>query len=437
MHLLLKIGRARGELILCCSRYLLYAILTIKAGSKIPKKRSVMLHPILLVIGSHRESIKLLPVYLACLSENLPVAIAASSQNDTLLRATFDLFNITPDFDIGMLPLHNLFTTTQMVLEHMHTILTNIQPSLVMVQGDTTTAMAASLAAFYHRTPIAHIEAGLRTNDLSSPFPEEMNRRFMSLIASYHFTPTAATAAHVLAQGVHRDAVFCVGNTIVDALRILQSKIGAGQIAVDEKIQRIITNAQHKGHTVALLTMHRHMTYPEGLERVLQSIKQALQKHNNLTVIYMYQYNHDAYGNSEHVHIQNTIERSHLKQCDRMHFYESISYPDIVYALSASDWIMTDSDELQEAATSLGKPSLILRDKTERMESVWAGISSVVGTDVHKILHGITMLINDIPLTTKYRELYGDGHAAEKILTILLQKFTHVFDVATEHKRVD
>ena len=372
------------------------------------------MQPILIVIGTRPEGIKMIPVYHALKHAGLAVQLCSTSQHDQLLSQVFELFGIKPDFELHIMkPGQDLFYITQAVLEKVKEVLLRVQPSMVLVQGDTTSAMAAALAAFYLHIKIGHVEAGLRTNDLYSPFPEEMNRRFISLLAAYHFAPTAAAAAHVLAQGVHRDAVFCTGNTVVDALHSIQEKISQSVVVLSPVIQEKIQIAKSRNYKVVLLTIHRRESFDGGIMRVLSQIKKALEKYKDLMIIYPHHPNPQ---------VLEAITDADIQEHERFFITSAMDYHDLVYVLGACDWVMTDSGGIQEEATSIGKPVIVLRDHTERVEGVWAGLALLVGTDAERIKESIEKMMLGHDLPRKRPGLYGDGHAAEKIARIIAEQ---------------
>lgn len=363
--------------------------------------------PILIVLGTRPEGIKLLPLYLACKRAGLPVLLCNTGQHEELLAPLFDLFQVVPDVDFSVAKQgQTLSYLTQAILEKCETLFKEIDPSLVVVQGDTTTAFAAALSAFYARIPIAHVEAGLRTNDLSSPFPEEMNRKFIALVAQYHFAPTQAAVANLLLQGAYRNTVFCVGNTVVDALRIIQERIRAGLVLIDQNMKDVVEAAHKKSYKMVLMTMHRRESWDGGIERVLKTIERLLSVYQDLFFIF------PCHPNPV---IQKVIHASKLSEHERFFTCPAVAYHDLVYLLSMSDFVMTDSGGIQEEAASLGKVTLVLREHTERMESVWAGLSFIVGTDEHKIMHAVACVYARTEIKSN-RSLYGDGYACEKIV---------------------
>ncbi len=386
-----------------------------------------MQQPILIVVGTRPEAIKLLPVYFACKQAQLPVVLCSTSQHDTLVKSVFELFGVVPDYDGEIMKRdQDLFHITQAVLGVMRDILAKVQPSLVLVQGDTTTAMAAALAAFYARVPVGHVEAGLRTHDLQSPFPEEMNRRFISLIAAYHFAPTSAAVANVLLQGGHRNTVFCTGNTVVDALRLIQAKITDGSATVSAHIRDRVSYARAQGYRIALCTIHRRESFSGGILTALDALVQSLERHSNLYILL------PAHPNPL---VRKAIEASGIGRHSRVYLCDAVKYHDLVYMLSAVDWVITDSGGIQEEAASLGKQTLVLRDHTERMESVWAGITHLVGTNADKIKAGIDAMMSAKEIPHKgASDVYGDGRAAERIVGIVRQQFTQKQGVS--HSRI-
>ncbi|MGC2310849.1 MAG: UDP-N-acetylglucosamine 2-epimerase (non-hydrolyzing) [Candidatus Babeliaceae bacterium] len=369
--------------------------------------------PILIVIGTRPEGIKMIPVYYALKRSGINTLLCSTSQHDQLLTDVFGVFDIKPDFELRIMkPNQDLFYITQAVLMGMKEVFEQVHPSLVLVQGDTTTAMAAALAAFYQKLPIGHIEAGLRTNDLYSPFPEEMNRRFITLVSSYHFAPTAAAAANVLSYGVHRDLVFCTGNTVVDALLYIQAKIKRQEIGISRLVQMHVERAAQKKYTLLLVTMHRRESFDGGIERVMMTLKAAVERFEKLMIIY------PCHPNP---HIKQMLEKVAINH-ERFIVCDPLPYADLVYLYSRAHTIMTDSGGIQEEATSLGKPVIVLREKTERLEGIWAGCAVLVGTDSQKITEHIERLMNGLQEVPKVQKLYGDGHAAEYIAQIIVQQ---------------
>lgn len=390
------------------------------------------LNPIVVIVGTRPEGIKMIPVFRALQKAGLPAVLCSTMQHDELLTQVFDLFHIEPDFDLRIMRQgQDLFYITQSVLHKTKEIFQRITPSMVLVQGDTTSTMAAALSAFYLNIPVGHIEAGLRTDDILSPFPEEMNRRVVGTIASLHFAPTAHAAGQLLGEGVDRSKVFCTGNTVVDALRMIRTSIQSGQILVDENISYRVEHCKKSNKKIMLLTAHRRESFQGGIARVLQATKQFLEDHPDVFCFYPY------HPNPCVVQAIQDVGLSHL---NNIYLCEPLAYKELAYLLLHVDWVLTDSGGIQEEAVSLGKPVLVLREKTERAEGVWSGLATMVGTDSDKIATHLQSLMNDKRTVVENNmQVYGDGYAAEKIVTIItqvMQPATQGADVEMKEKGV-
>ena len=248
-----------------------------------------MQRPIVLMVGTRPEGIKMLPIYFALKKNNLPVLLCSSTQHTTLLDEVFELFGVKPDFELSVMQHdQDLFHITMSVLERTKQLFQQLQPSLVLVQGDTTTTMAAALSAFYLKIPVGHVEAGLRTYDNYNPYPEEANRRMVAGIAQYHFSPTAQATAHLFAEGINHEQVFCTGNTVVDALRIIREKINEKEIAIDEIICSLINRCKQEQKKIVLVTAHRRESFNGGIDAILRSIAYIASANPNIFFIYPY-----------------------------------------------------------------------------------------------------------------------------------------------------
>lgn len=369
--------------------------------------------PIVLIVGTRPEGIKMMPLYFALKRENIPVILCSTMQHDHLLTEVLELFNIQPDVDLGIMRLgQDLFYVTQSVLQKTKELFSRIQPSLVLVQGDTTSSMAAALAAFYLRIPIGHVEAGLRTDDINAPFPEEMNRRLIGLIATYHFAPTPLAMAHILKEGTPSTNVFCTGNTVVDALRIVKEKIINKTVSLRPDILQHLMRCKQEGRKIILLTIHRRESFGEGILEVLTTVKQFLQKHPDAYCFYPF------HPNPHVIQALQTVGLSHLTN---LSICEPLAYKDLIGILMQADLVLTDSGGIQEEAVSLGKTVLVLREKTERQEGCWTGLAHLVGTHGETIANHIErFLLQPSSATFPQQAVYGDGYAAEKIVSILL-----------------
>lgn len=373
---------------------------------------SKSINPIFLVIGTRPEAIKMAPIYHALREEQEPVYVCATMQHDQLSRDVFDLFSLKPDVELNIMRSgQDLFYLTHAVLLKVKEILIKIQPSLVLVQGDTTSAMAAALAAFYLHIPIMHIEAGLRTYDMQLPFPEEMNRQFISLIAAYHCAPTklAVEQLHVIPH-INKESIFFTGNTVVDALRMMQEKIACNQVSLHADFKNKIQECLMQNKKILVLTMHRRELTEEHFFTVLVTIKQLILSNHDFVCFYVYHPNPI---------ILHMIERADLYSIPTMHLYEPLDYPHMVYLLSQAHIVLTDSGGLQEEAISLGKQVIVLREKTERMEGVYAGRAHLVGTSSSAIKAAVNHCLQSLDNRCDKNDVYGDGYAAKAIVSLI------------------
>ena len=383
-----------------------------------------MVQPIMLVVGTRAEAIKLVPVYQEFKRQNVPVTLCATFQHSDLLQQVWDIFDITPDFNLNIMKHgQDLFYITTTILDKIRQIYEQAQPSLVLVHGDTSTTFAAALAAFYLHIPIGHIEAGLRTGNMQSPFPEEMNRKVVGQIADYHFAPTPFATAHLLSEGVPRQRIFCTGNTIVDALYDIQKKLAAGALVVSEHIKTYVERCKQQGKKLILLTAHRRESFNGGLVRIFNGVKKFVSEHDDVVVFYPYHPNPN---------VISAIAESGINHEPRVFMHEPLLYKDLIFILESCDWVATDSGGIQEEAVSLGKRVLVLRDITERWEGVWEGSEILVGTDQEKFFRYMEQLYAMDDVSVKRSLVYGDGSAARTIVTIvktMLQKSPYMNDV--------
>ena len=371
--------------------------------------------PVVLVIGTRPEGIKMIPVYYAFKRAGIETIICSTAQHDFLLDEVFDVFGLKPDINLKIMkPGQDLFYITQEVLGKIKKVFQELKPSLVLVQGDTTTVMTAALAAFYLKIPVGHVEAGLRTGDIRSPFPEEMNRKVVTVVSDYNFVPTIESEKNLLKENVDPEKVFCTGNTVVDALRIMKEKINLNEIDIDKKVKKAVSDCKEKSQQLVLLTAHRRESFGGGIERILSAIKAFAQDHPEVFIFYPYHPNPN---------VVNAINSSTIKTMSNVYLTEPIAYKEMIYLLLNSSWIATDSGGIQEEAVSLGKQVIVLREKTERPEGVAAGLAHVVGTDENKIKKMMEKLsVYRYNLPNKFMNIYGDGYAAEKIVSICIQK---------------
>ena len=373
-----------------------------------------MKKPILLVVGTRAEAIKLIPVYLALQQAKVYSLLCTTFQHSQLSEQVFDVFNIVPDFNLNvMIQNQDLFYLQNTILHKTRDLYLKTNPALILVHGDTTTTMASAMSAFYLNIPIGHVEAGLRTGNMRAPFPEEMNRKVVGQIATYHFAPTAFSAANLLSEGIKRENVFCTGNTVVDALFWMRDKINSGQIEIDKKIIFHIQKCKKQKRKMILLTAHRRESFGGGLLRIFKTIKKFAQKHPDAFVFYPVHPNPN---------VLKVIKESKIDEIENIFMMKPILYKDLIYLLMNVDWVTTDSGGIQEEAVSLGKRVLVLRDITERWEGVWDGSEELVGTNPELILNSLEKFYAMPNLSFPKSSVYGDGNSCKRIVSIIKTK---------------
>ncbi len=370
------------------------------------------MQPIMLVVGTRPEGIKMMPVYFALKHAGIPVVLCSTGQHCALLEEVFTLFSVTPDISLSLMkPDQDLSYLTCAVLESMKLVYAQHNPSLVLVQGDTTTVMAAALAAFYEKIPVGHIEAGLRTGDMLSPYPEEANRSIVGLLAQYHFSPTSLATGNLLAEGKKRETVFCVGNTVVDALRIIEEKIKNKQVAIHSDLVSAMKNVDDFGYKKVLVTAHRRESFPDGIVRIISAVKKYAQIHPDVTFFYPYHPNPV---------VMEALLDAQLEEEKNIFLFAPLAYHELVFLLQSVDCVMTDSGGIQEEAVSMGKNVLVLREKSERMEGVWEGLAALVGTQENAILEALDCAIKNSSKQRSVRSsVYGDGFSADRIVEVI------------------
>ncbi len=365
---------------------------------------------ILTVFGTRPEAIKLAPLVLGCASQlsELQSIVCVTSQHREMLRQVLELFNIKPDYDLGIMEEdQDLFDITSKIILKLRSVLEECRPDIVIIQGDTSTAFLAALAAFYMRIPVAHVEAGLRTRDKHNPFPEELNRTFISSIADYHFAPTEQAKKNLLDEQVPEEKIFVTGNTVIDALTLTLS-IQRKEKPVSQKNFGGIDF----GKRILLVTGHRRESFGEGLRNICAGLKKLAENHNDVEIVYP-------------VHLNPNVRKEvmkALKGIPNVHLKEPMDYGKFVYLMDRCYLILTDSGGIQEEAPSLGKPVLVMRNATERPEAVQAGTAILVGTETQAIVEQTERLLED---QTAYKKMasaenpFGDGKATERIIAIL------------------
>ena len=371
---------------------------------------------ILLVFGTRPEAIKMAPLVkvLQADAEHFETRVCVTAQHRQMLDQVLDVFNIQAEYDLNiMAPGQDLYDITSKVLLGLRDVLREFTPDVVLVHGDTTTSMAAALAAFYQQIKIGHVEAGLRTYDLSSPWPEEMNRQVTDRMCDYYFAPTSESRDNLLREGVNQHKIYVTGNTVIDALLMAVDMIATNPI----KQQELQAELTAKGYTVGnrryiLVTGHRRENFGEGFLHICQAIKELATQHPDIDIVYP-------------VHLNPNVQKpvyELLSDLSNVYLIAPLDYLPFVYAMQHSHLILTDSGGVQEEAPSLGKPVLVMRDTTERPEAVAAGTVKLVGTNSTAIVENVNALLSD---ETLYREMsethnpYGDGKACQRIAEAL------------------
>lgn len=371
--------------------------------------------PVLLMMGTRPEGIKLLPCYEALKREKVPVLICSTGQHPQLLEDVFLLFGCAPDFDLKIMEKgQGLSEMSQKILARVKEVYQKTKPALVVVQGDTTTAFVSALAAFYMKIPVAHVEAGLRSHNRDRPFPEEMNRRLISSIASIHFAPTQSAVTNLLKEGIAKESIYCTGNTVMDALLHFKRKIAAKELQPSPSLAAVVKKAHGEKKRLLFLTAHRRESWNGGLERIFCGVKTALLEDPNLFVVFPLHPNPI---------IKVALEKSGLDKCLNILITSSLSYFDCVYLLNEADGVLTDSGGIQEEATSLQKPLLILRDESDREEGITAGTALLVGRDPKRILSGVKwMSQREQSRVSNKPSPYGNGDAAQQIARVIKER---------------
>ena len=346
---------------------------------------------------------------------NFETVVAVTAQHREMLDQVLTLFEIVPDYDLDLMaPNQTLESLTSKVLIGISDLLVEIKPDVIFVQGDTTTTFASALAAFYKMIPVAHIEAGLRTNNIYSPFPEEINRRMTTSMASYHFPPTKQSQQNLLNEGIDKDTIKIAGNTVIDALLTVSNKIDKETDKYDSYFSESY-NIYFNHKKTILVTGHRRESFGDGLENICTAIKHISEK-NNFQIIYPVHLNPN---------VQEPVNRI-LGNLSNVHLIPPQDYVPFIILMKKSHIILTDSGGVQEEAPSLGKPVLVMRESTERPEGIIAGTARLVGNNINTIITQVELLLNDKEEYDKMAKSvnpYGDGTASKEIHDFVLRVF--------------
>lgn len=374
---------------------------------------------VMLVFGTRPEAIKMAPLVkeFQKYPKQFQTIVCVTGQHREMLDQVLDLFEIKPDYDLNIMQNgQDLYDVTARVLIGMRDILKKAEPNFVLVHGDTTTSTASALAAFYQQIPVGHVEAGLRTHNIYSPWPEEMNRLLTARLATFHFSPTPLSKKNLVTEGIAEDKIVVTGNTVIDALYMVVEKVKADESRNNE-IQSLIFGMGYdlerlKGNRrMVLITGHRRENFGEGFINICSAIKALSEKYPETDFVYPMHLNPNVRKPIQEIFGENAVSN--------MFFIEPLEYLSFVYLLDKSTIVLTDSGGIQEEAPGLGKPVLVMRNTTERPEALDAGTVKLVGTDYDKIVLEVSKLLDD---TNYYSQMskalnpYGDGKACEKIV---------------------
>lgn len=374
---------------------------------------------IMLVFGTRPEAIKMAPLVKEFQKyfENIQTIVCVTGQHREMLDQVLQIFEIKPDYDLNIMKQgQDLYDVTARALIGLRDVLKEVQPDVVLVHGDTATSTASALAAFYQQIPVGHIEAGLRTHNIYSPWPEEMNRQITGRIATYHFAPTQLSKQNLQKEGIDESKIIVTGNTVIDALYMVVEKIKNDK-TLDQELENILgiagynVNRLQKGKKLVLITGHRRENFGDGFIYMCKAIKSLTEKYPDVDFVYPMHLNPNV---RKPIH-----EVFDEEQITNMFFIEPLEYLSFVYLMEKSTIVLTDSGGIQEEAPGLGKPVLVMRDTTERPEALEAGTVKLVGTNYDKIITEVSALLDDVMYYEKMSKSinpYGDGMACRRIV---------------------
>lgn len=379
---------------------------------------------VILVFGTRPEAIKMAPLVkeFQKYPDKFESIVCVTGQHRQMLDQVLEIFDIKPDYDLNIMKQgQDLYDVTARVLTGMRDVLKEVQPDVVLVHGDTTTSTAAALAAFYQQIPVGHVEAGLRTHNIYSPWPEEMNRQITGRIAEYDFAPTPLSKSNLLAEGISEDKIIVTGNTVIDALYWVVDKIKttpalAGMLKYELTKAGYDSDRLDNGKKLVLITGHRRENFGQGFISMCEAIKALTVKYPDVDFVYPMHLNPNVRKPIHEVFGEN------LKGFGNMFFIEPLEYLSFVYLMEKSNIVLTDSGGIQEEAPGLGKPVLVMRDTTERPEALEAGTVKLVGTDYDIIVNEVAALLDNqehYNTMSKAVNPYGDGHSCSRIVKVL------------------
>jgi UDP-N-acetylglucosamine 2-epimerase (non-hydrolysing) len=370
---------------------------------------------VLLVFGTRPEAIKMAPLVKGFQAdEYFEIKVCVTAQHREMLDQVLDMFEITPEYDLNLMkPGQDLYDITSNVLLGMKDVLSDFNPDVVLVHGDTATTSATSLASFYQKIKVGHVEAGLRTHDIYSPWPEEVNRQITGVLASYHFAPTTTSRDNLLRENKSETTILVTGNTVIDALFLVLEKIESDGRLKNTIISNI--NSKYKlddTKKIILVTGHRRENFGQGFIDICEALKILAINNKDVDIVYP-------------VHLNPNVQKpvkEMLSNVDNVHLIEPLQYEAFLYLMNKSHFVITDSGGVQEEAPSLGKPVLVMRDTTERPEALKAGTVKLVGTNTEKIIEEAQKLLDnkiEYKKMSKSHNPYGDGKACEKIIKFI------------------
>lgn len=367
---------------------------------------------VMTVFGTRPEAIKMAPVVLELKKhpDQIQTVVAVTAQHRQMLDQVLDLFQIRPDYDLDIMSQgQTLYDITTRSLQGLKSVMEVEKPDLVLVHGDTTTTFAGALAAYYQQIPVGHVEAGLRTGNIYSPFPEEMNRKLTGAIAVIHFSPTMTARGNLLREGIDKDAIFVTGNTVIDAL---MTTVDEGYDFEDEELQSV----DFQNHRIILLTTHRRENLGEPMRHIYKALRQIIEEIPDTEIVFPVHRNP----------LVRKVVEEELSGVDRIHLIEPMEYEPFANLMHHSCLVLTDSGGIQEEAPSLGKPVLVLRNTTERPEAVEAGTVRLIGTDRDRVYEETKRLLTDkaaYDAMSNAVNPYGDGQASRRIVQAILYTF--------------
>jgi UDP-N-acetylglucosamine 2-epimerase (non-hydrolysing) len=395
---------------------------------------------LLLVFGTRPEAIKMAPLVKTLLKypDKFVTKVCVTAQHREMLDQVLHIFDIVPDYDLNIMkPGQDLYDITSRALLGLRDVMKEVKPDVVLVHGDTTTSMAAALAAFYQQIPVGHVEAGLRTHNIYSPWPEEMNRQITGRITALHFAPTSLSASNLLSEGTKKETVHITGNTVIDALHLVTEQIKTKE-GIKNELEDFLVNQgltkkllgewetnskselKDKGRKLVLITGHRRENFGDGFLNICHAIKSLAEKNPDVDFVYPVHLNPNVLAPVKEILGSKNSDK--LSALDNVYLLKPLDYLPFVFLMNRSFMVLTDSGGIQEEAPGLGKPVLVMRDTTERPEAVDAGTVLLVGTDKERIIAETNKLISDRNHYQKMSQAvnpYGDGKACMRIADIL------------------